>query len=405
MIVICAIIGASSPEANIDIGDIKVLYLMAEDRGGHACGFTTGEKTFKQATTSYNFIPKVINHVDFPKEIDKFIGHTRYATFGDRTKNENAHPFFKKNIVGVHNGTIYNYKDLQLLFDSKAEVDSEVLYECISRFGLIKTLPLLQGILALSFYNIENDTFYLYRNNKELSLGEKNGILFWATLPEYLKAIGCHAIRSIKEHTIYQIKDGVIVTAKKVKKAYLPVTPNTYSYNGEVKYSHTPTHNIFTDCKHHLLSFGCDRITAIVNEKNKPKPKSNIQIVTPSTTKTKKQKEVEIYCADYPLKNVPMDAAYFDTQKDGEVFVWWSDILPHVLYIYNVALQIRDAFDLSIEKDMELLQKRYGLDSTDILPSIMHQYAEYQIIYEKRMKFENEKEKNYLSKFHNDIYD
>src|SRR5664279_1505390 len=54
------------------------------------------------------------------------MGHTRFATVGDKTKR-NAHPFVAKNIILAHNGAIYNHKEMGEKYKVPYECDSEIL--------------------------------------------------------------------------------------------------------------------------------------------------------------------------------------------------------------------------------------------------------------------------------------
>lgn len=56
-----------------------------------------------------------------------FLAHTRAATVGE-VSIKNCHPFEVGNVLGVHNGSIYNYKDLNDKYGRQAEVDSEHLF-------------------------------------------------------------------------------------------------------------------------------------------------------------------------------------------------------------------------------------------------------------------------------------
>lgn len=375
----CAIIGVSSTNP-VDKSDIKILYLMAEGRGGHGCGFTNGKKTIKSAIKAYEYVHKVIPK-EFPNYICDFVGHTRFATIGDKGADKNAHPFKKGNFIGVHNGSIYNHEDIAELIDSEAEVDSEVLYEMIAKFGLRKTLPLLQGILALSYYDLRDKSIYLYRNNKPLHIGYKYTVdddgkklhtsLFWATLPEYLKAIDCVDIRQIQEHSLVKIKNGRIVHSKQLKKIEKPIEPFTYKKNGNDYYDSNRTTNIFKSRKEKLLALGDDRITKLVEEKN------NKEI-------SKTEVETNI--------NIPMNAFFFKSAALGVLCYWFLQDKPSTIKLYQPSTSTSEEYDLDLEEDLAMFNSMYARDDSDIVQHVNRLYTEYKEMYMIRMELEDEEE-------------
>lgn len=218
----CGIIGASSP-VELNTSDIKLLYLMAENRGKHSCGFTDTYIIRRMVDTPDKFICEDI----FKKKYKQFIGHTRHATVGDKDDIENVHPFQFKKVIGVHNGTIYNHKELQKTEETSFTVDSKALYYLINKYGLKRTLPKLEGKLALAYYDIlgkDHDKWVLnlFRFDRPLHIGYKGEALFYASEEDYLKSIGCENIEKIPENVIYQIRQGKIISTSKVAKKYQP---------------------------------------------------------------------------------------------------------------------------------------------------------------------------------------
>ena len=62
-----------------------------------------------------------------------------------------------KNWIIVFNGEIYNYRELKKRLDDKRIVwktssDTEVILECIVRYGFPKTVSILDGMFAISAY-------------------------------------------------------------------------------------------------------------------------------------------------------------------------------------------------------------------------------------------------------------
>lgn len=55
------------------------------------------------------------------------LAHTRAATVGKISK-DNSHPFLIGDVLGVHNGSIYNYTELNKKYDRNYEVDSQQIF-------------------------------------------------------------------------------------------------------------------------------------------------------------------------------------------------------------------------------------------------------------------------------------
>lgn len=258
----CSILGASGTE-QIDPKVMRLLYMMGEDRGGHGCGYTDGTNVVKSTATAPHFIKESI----FTKPSPEFIGHTRFKTVGP-TKADNNHPFKFDNIVGVHNGTIYNNDELQKEEGVSFEVDSEMLYYLIDKYGLKHTLPRLTGKVGLAFWD-KDKILNLYRFDRPLSIGYKDGMLFYASLGSYLKAIGCEGVKEIPEHTLYRIKDGRVLSAKQLKKTLMPSKKEVSqkSTSSDTQIYRTPAYYFRTELPPAIADLAIKNIT---NSSNQP---------------------------------------------------------------------------------------------------------------------------------------
>ena len=98
------------------------------------------------------------------------IGHNRYATVGAITA-ANAHPFTRGAVTGVHNGSLQGYSNLEGY--GEFAVDSEILYNHISEYGLADALENTYGAMALYWWNAQTRTVNIYRNEERP--------LYWAT--------------------------------------------------------------------------------------------------------------------------------------------------------------------------------------------------------------------------------
>ncbi len=119
------------------------LLALSEKRGAHATGIAwlklSGEyKIFKRPLPAEIFIADKA-YFDVISEIDNkttvLLGHTRRRTRGDKRNNLNNHPIRAGEIIGTHNGTIYNANYLFNKFKLRryAEVDSEIIFRLANR--------------------------------------------------------------------------------------------------------------------------------------------------------------------------------------------------------------------------------------------------------------------------------
>ena len=119
------------------------------------------------------------------------IGHARSATVGTVSIG-NAHPFAFDKIVGAHNGTIPYYAKSELPDHNKFGTDSEALFNSINERGISETISLLtSGAYALTWFDRENDTINLLRNDERpLVFGVINDgrTLVWASEPYFIRA-------------------------------------------------------------------------------------------------------------------------------------------------------------------------------------------------------------------------
>jgi len=95
-------------------------------------------------------------------EYKYIIGHNRAATKGS-VIDMYSHPFEFNNLIGVHNGTLYNHNSLNKeTFTS----DSEALYHAMNEGDAVKVLEKADGAYALIWYDKNDSKLYLARNKE-----------------------------------------------------------------------------------------------------------------------------------------------------------------------------------------------------------------------------------------------
>lgn len=120
------------------------------------------------------------------------IGHNRAATVGG-VNEELAHPFEMGDVVGVHNGTISNWRSL---FDSTQSSDSQAFYSSLSKLpaddeSVIKLLStIMTGAYAFVWYDGRSEEVRFARNNDRplYFLNSDEGLL-WASEKRMLEFI------------------------------------------------------------------------------------------------------------------------------------------------------------------------------------------------------------------------
>lgn len=138
------------------------------------------------------------------------LGHNRWATKGAVNK-ANAHPFEFDSVVGAHNGTL---RSVYALDDYKDfEVDSENLYHHMDKNGVYDTIPKLNGAFALTWYNKDDHTINLIRNDERplfYCFSEDMRSLMWAS-EEWMLLVAANQCK-VKLTKLFELPVGVLHT-------------------------------------------------------------------------------------------------------------------------------------------------------------------------------------------------
>ena len=135
-----------------------------------------------------------------------FIGHNRFATMG-KVNVDNAHPFHKGNIIGVHNGTLYK-EDLSRLLpfidreNAKDVTDTEIIYEVLENHPIETVWENISGPATLVWVDTAKSSFNIAVHDKRpLFMWETpNGRTFFASEP-WMLSVGITRV-----HNSYDVR-------------------------------------------------------------------------------------------------------------------------------------------------------------------------------------------------------
>lgn len=186
----CGLIGvAGNVSAQVKNSLFKDMLDVCQTRGRHATGVikvdddldygyikNVGPPAMLFDRRSYSDIVETGNAA-------ALIGHCRHKTSGDND-TASAHPFDYEDegIIGVHNGTLRSYHDLDT--HNFKKVDSEVLYGHLAMNGPEETFNKIEGAWACVWWNDKNKTLNFIRNKERplwFTWNEDCSMMFWAS--------------------------------------------------------------------------------------------------------------------------------------------------------------------------------------------------------------------------------
>ena len=116
---------------------LREIAIDSQTRGSHSSGIAkvgTSTRIYKSLLPSEKFVDTKEYNDAVKSLLDAsyiLLGHTRFATEGAIVKST-AHPFRVGNVVGAHNGCVYNIKEMQSKLDKQCPVDSQLIFKSIN---------------------------------------------------------------------------------------------------------------------------------------------------------------------------------------------------------------------------------------------------------------------------------
>jgi len=273
----CALFGWLDYEGKVPYKTLKRLTRhlanAAEERGTDASGISYIQD--KKVVIYKKPKPAKKLKIDFPKNTNAIMGHTRLTTQGNEKFNYNNHPFFGKAdklFALAHNGVLYNDSQLRKshnLPETIIETDSYVAVQLIEKQKMLNTETLknmAENVCGSFVFTLldENNKLYIVKGSNPIYLIrlDRLGIYIYASTPtianKALKRCGLHN----EAYTIITINEGEIMTIDNTGV----LNSNSFSpniYSTLTPYNYLDSLDVYDDEKNLLLnicgSLGIDR--------------------------------------------------------------------------------------------------------------------------------------------------
>jgi len=237
----CGIVAYSGKDP-VNKSIFKMLMLQSRKRGTQATGIGFLKK--QEEKIYFTHVKELIDSLDFCSnteipETNLLLGHTRAPSSGGKEK-KHAHPFIFTTLMGVHNGTLYNWKDINKEYGFENETDTYTLYALLNekKTNIKKALVDMRGSMALAYItctNKDEQVLNLYRHNNPIFQGvDDNNNSYFASSKDYLVVAGLKDITPLNEHEHYKFVEGEIKSVEDVgapQKKWVSTGGSTSKHN------------------------------------------------------------------------------------------------------------------------------------------------------------------------------
>lgn len=204
---------------------IEKLWVGIESRGKDAAGIAWTDngimKVLKAGMTVSEFIktPEVLKNRESIEHSKLVMLHTRAATHGLPSDNNNNHPIMNGRGILIHNGIVNTAKK----YKGKGECDSEQLMLSIQNEGWEKAITGTTGMMAIAYFDFLNKYLYLYRDTSPMYYVEDERMIVYNSFQHTLKDYISHKIIEKKPFTLLRIKEDTL--QKKIVMTFIQKKP------------------------------------------------------------------------------------------------------------------------------------------------------------------------------------
>ena len=245
----CGISGYISNKNNpLGWDKIQKLWLSIENRGKDASGvaWSNGDyyiNILKGNMSISEFIksPEVLAHRESIENSKMVMLHTRAATHGSPTDNNNNHPIFNGRGVLIHNGIVKTKRQ----YKGKGICDSEQLMLAIQNEGWEKSIVGTSGMMAIAYFDTLNKSLYLYRDTSPMFYTDDKELIVYNSYFYPLKSNISDNVMEKKPYSILRIKEDTL--EKKVIMTF--ITPKTQSFIPKHNKTYAPAYGAAHDWK------------------------------------------------------------------------------------------------------------------------------------------------------------
>lgn len=349
---------------------------LAVERGQDSAGITyvaADDSTYThRAPGTFTRVFADFDHEAAAKNAVVLLGHTRWATQGDRTNPANVSPMQVSTLTCTHNGDVEvaSIPGIDSLARPAGGTDTERLYQAIaseaSLEGVTKVLSIVKGRAALAWID-STQPGLLFLARAALSplatAYDAEGNLYWASNPDWFRqvdrlldgAVGFDNITMVTEGTL-----AVISTATLVVEDVQRFTP--LARGKDVRMTDLAVHRGFTreDAKADRASF----THTLVQDAPRPQP---VWGDTGDSVDRWWQPPIGGGSRWEPYEDT-VDDTFDDDLEWAEEFVMSWDVMGANPAVYE------DLFAASSDREKREWCARYNVFSVDLLPHLRYAF-------------------------------